>query len=158
MPVSATILVADDDENDFIILRRAFQRAGLSHRLIHVRDGEAAMDYLSARGAYQDRAQYPNPNLLLLDLKMPRVNGFDVLAWLQSQKELHSLCVVVLSASQLEADKKTAAEMGAHDYRTKPHDFDDLIDLARDLDARWISQIPGLNQPFCPPGHGLGNS
>jgi CheY-like chemotaxis protein len=141
MPESRTVLVADDDENDFIILRRAFQKAGLTHRLIHVQDGEAAIDYLSGNAPYVDRVLYPAPNLLLLDLKMPRVNGFDVLAWLQSRKDLDALNVIVLSASQLEADKNQAAQLGADDYRTKPHDFDELVQMARELDERWTSQL-----------------
>ena len=141
MAECSTVLVADDDENDFIILRRAFQKAGLTHRLIHVLDGEAAIDYLSGKAPYADRVRYPAPSLLLLDLKMPRVNGFDVLAWLQSRSDLHALNVIVLSASQLEADKNQATQLGADDYRTKPHDFDELVRMARELDERWTSQL-----------------
>jgi len=141
MPSTATILVADDDENDFLILRRAFIRAGLSHLLIHVSDGEAAINYLSREAPYADARQYPRPGLLLLDLKMPKVNGFDVLEWLKGRKDLDSLRVIVLSASQIEADKKAAALLGAHEYQTKPHDFDDLVKLAQELDNRWLNQL-----------------
>jgi CheY-like chemotaxis protein len=147
MPETRTVLVADDDENDFIILRRAFQKAGLAHRLVHVLDGEAAIDYLSGKSPFEDRVLYPAPSLLLLDLKMPRVNGFDVLAWLQGRSDLDALNVVVLSASQLEADRNQATQLGADDYCTKPHDFDELVKLARDLDARWASQLRGAGAP-----------
>src|SRR5258705_12916203 len=91
------VLVADDDENDVFLLRRAFQKAGLPHTLIHVRDGQEAINYLS--GKTSNNAKQTKPNLLLLDLKMPFVDGFDVLRWLQTCPERISLPVVVLSSS-----------------------------------------------------------
>ena len=142
MASQTTILIAEDDENDVFILRRAFQKAGLPCNLPHVADGEAAIAYLKGHAPYTDRAQYPFPSLMLLDLKMPKVNGFDVLAWLQTQPELHRLPVVVLSASELEADKLQVRQLGGQDYRTKPYEFDALVELVRELGARWLNRTP----------------
>src|SRR5438445_4742341 len=95
------VLVADDDENDVFLLRRAFQKAGLPHRLIHVRDGQEAINYLGGETSQNGT----KPKLFLLDLKMPLVDGFDVLRWLRARPEKNSLPVVVLCSSTLTADK-----------------------------------------------------
>ena len=139
----APILIADDDENDVFFVRRAIERVGLRNPFFVAHDGQEAIDYLQGTPPYEDRAQYPLPGLLLLDLKMPRVNGFDVLAWLSRQPALKDLCVVVLSSSSHEEDVRKAKELGAHDFRTKPTDFQQLVELIRDLQARWLQQPIG---------------
>jgi len=136
------ILVADDDQNDVFFLKRAFQKSGLSHPVFHVPDGQEAIDYLRGDSSYADRARYPIPGLLLLDLKMPKVDGFDVLAWLKTRPELKGLPVVVLSSSSREDDIQRARSLGADDYRVKPADFEDLLVLARDVAARWLERTP----------------
>src|SRR5688572_14541628 len=93
---TANILLADDDENEELLLRRAFDKAGLPHRIIAVRDGEQAIQYLSGTGAYENRTEHPFPTLLLLDLKMPRTNGFAVLQWIRQQQTIRRLIVVIL--------------------------------------------------------------
>jgi CheY-like chemotaxis protein len=135
----ATILVAEDDENDIVILSYAFKQAGLGHTLERVPDGEAAIDYLKGDGPYADRARFPLPDLLLLDLKMPKVSGFEVLAWLQTQPALDEIPVVVLSGSELEEDKMETAKLGASAFHTKPNDFHKAVKLVQDLDARWLN-------------------
>ena len=135
----ATILVAEDDENDIVILSYAFKQAGLPHTLARVADGEAAIDYLRGDGPYADRAKYPLPDLLLLDLKMPKVSGFEVLAWLQTQPSLDDIPVVVLSGSVLEEDKLETARLGANAFHTKPNDFRKAVKLVQELDARWLN-------------------
>src|SRR6266481_1426805 len=110
------VLVADDDENDVLLLRRAFQKAGLSHTIVHVKDGEEVINYLAAVGANAK----PSPNLLLLDLNMPRLDGFDVLEWLRNRPERLPVPVVVLSSSVLPKDKEKAETLGAHEYLVKP--------------------------------------
>jgi CheY-like chemotaxis protein len=132
------ILVADDDENDLFFLRRAIERAGLSNPLFVSHDGQEAIDYLEGNPPYDNRAQYPLPRLLLLDLKMPRVNGFDVLCWLAQRPDLKEICVVVLSSSAHEEDVQKAKELGAHDFRTKPSEFQSLVELIRDVQRRWL--------------------
>jgi len=108
------ILVADDSPEDRFLLGRAFARSGFGDVVSMVENGEAAIDYLS---------QKPCPDLLLLDLKMPKVDGFDVLAWLQATPRLRELPVVVLSSSILPEDEAQAKALGAKDYLVKGHDF-----------------------------------
>ena len=140
-----TILVADDDQNDVFFLRRAFQKSGVNHAVIAVSDGQQAIDYLQGEADYGDRARFPVPVLLLLDLKMPKVDGFDVLAWMRTRPELEGLPVVVLSSSSREDDVQRARTLGAADYRVKPADFDELLVLAQDFTSRWLNttQAPG---------------
>jgi len=107
MSNSKVILVADDDENDVFFLRRAFAKSGLLHTLIHVSDGQKAIEYLLGEGIYANRNSNPFPDLLLLDLKMPKTDGFDVLATLQSLPQLE-LPVVVFSTSALTVDVQAA--------------------------------------------------
>ena len=144
----ANILLADDDENEELLLRRAFNKAGLPHRLIAVRDGDQAIEYLSGTGVYRDRETHPFPSLLLLDLKMPRTNGFAVLEWIRKQQNIKRLIVVILSSSRQETDIDRAYDLGANSYITKPGIIDDLIEDMRRLHAYWIE----VNEkPHCSP-------
>src|SRR5262245_26928604 len=95
----AVILLAEDREDDILLLPRAFARGEIQNPLFVVRDGEEAISYLSGIGKYANRAEHPLPDLLLLDLKMPRADGFEVLRWIRQQAGLSSLRVVVLTAS-----------------------------------------------------------
>jgi CheY-like chemotaxis protein len=139
MAASRTILFADDEQTDFILFRVALQNAGLGHYLAHVADGQEAIDYLSGQVPYADRTQYPFPDLLLLDLKMPRLTGFDVLKWLQTRPELSKLPVVVLSSSEHADDLAESRRLGAQDFHPKPLDVPGLVKLAHELDRRWLS-------------------
>ena len=132
------ILVAEDDADDVFLLRRAWRKAGLLHRLMDVADGIMAVGFLSGRPPFDDRAQYPFPELLLLDLNLPKMNGFDVLAWLKERPDMNSLPVVVLSSSSMEADQELAMRMGAREFLTKPGDVNELIALLRGLHERWL--------------------
>jgi CheY-like chemotaxis protein len=134
------VLIADDDSNDVFFLRRALQKAGLGHLVLDVPDGERAIHYLSGDENYADRSQFPIPSLLFLDLKMPKVSGFEVLEWIKNQKNLGDLKVVVLSSSGLQSDIQRARTLGAHDYRVKPADFDDMIGMVKELAAKWLPQ------------------
>src|SRR3569832_1446866 len=99
MSNAATILLAEDNDNDALLMRHAFRRAGVSNPVLRVCDGEEAVDYLSGNGVYAVRQQYPLPVLLLLDLKMPRLNGFEVLSWVRSQERFQHLPVTILTSS-----------------------------------------------------------
>src|SRR5437868_3466591 len=99
MTYKPCVLVADDDPDEVYLLRWAFHRAGINHELIELRDGALTVDYLKGIEPYDDRACYPLPELLMLDLKMPRMNGFDVLAWLNGRPELKHLPAIVFSSS-----------------------------------------------------------
>lgn len=135
------ILLVDDDPNDILLVQRAFKKAGLSYSLIHRRDGEEAIDYLSGKVPYSDRTKHPLPTLILLDIKMPKVNGFEVLSWLQREPALAKIPVVILTASVRQEDKTEAEKLGAVGYRAKPVDFADLVGIIRDVDSRWLSQL-----------------
>jgi CheY-like chemotaxis protein len=124
----ATVLVAEDSEDDLFLLTRAFRRAGLTHCLVPVADGEKAIEYL--------QGQSPAPDLLLLDLKMPKVDGFGVLEWLQHRPELR-MPAIVYSTSEEPEDKQRAKQLGAADYLVKTADFQSLV---VDLDTRFLSK------------------
>lgn len=132
------ILVADDDENDVFFLRRAFAKSGLLHTIIHVTDGQKAIEYLLGDGIYADRQANPFPDLLLLDLKMPKTDGFDVLSMLQSNPEL-DLPAVMFSTSALMVDIQMAKKLGARDYVVKPVDQDEMVKVALSFHERWLS-------------------
>lgn len=144
------ILVAEDDENDVLLLRRSFEKAGLAHKLEHAWNGEVALDYLAGLPPFSNRDEHPFPDLLLLDIKMPRVDGFDLLTLLQSHRELSTLPVVVLSSSLLESDKQKALSLGAREVLTKPVDIDAYRDLVLGLRQRWlegnVSVVPKTRQ------------
>jgi CheY-like chemotaxis protein len=139
---SHTILAAEDEVTDAWLLRRAFERADLGDQLFVVRDGQEAIAYLSGDAPYADRMHWPLPKLLLLDLKMPRMNGFEVLAWLQTRPELKQVHAVVLSSSSNESDMRKALQLGACEFRVKPHAFAELVKTVRELHARWIDAVP----------------
>jgi CheY-like chemotaxis protein len=143
------ILVADDDPDDIALLKRAFIKAGISVPLHSVRDGQEAIDYLLGENGFSDRENYPFPSLLLLDIKMPRLNGFDVLSWLKSQPNLKRLPVLMFSSSSLRRDINHSADLGANAFLQKPHSLDDLLHLVGSIKSFWIERH---HYPDCKPG------
>src|SRR6187431_667930 len=107
------ILLVEDDANDALLIQRAFQKAGLRNNLKLVRDGDQAVEYLSGQGNYENRDKFPLPFLVLLDLKMPGLDGFEVLDWIRRDPNLKRLLVVVLTSSNLQTDVDRAYELGA---------------------------------------------
>jgi CheY-like chemotaxis protein len=138
------ILLAEDDEHDAMLIGRAFERRSGSCTLKRVRDGQQAIDYLSGQGAYADRERFPLPFLVFLDLKMPRLDGFEVLQWLQAEPEFKRLLVVVLTGSNLQADVDRAYELGANSYLVKPVEFDEMLRMIQRFEAYWseINRTP----------------
>jgi len=132
------ILLAEDDPNDVLLIQRAFQRTNLASPLQVVRDGEAAVSYLSGRFPYADRGRHPLPALLLMDLKMPRKSGLEVLEWLRQQPGLKRLPVVVLTSSNQSLDINRAYDLGVNSYVVKPTGFDTLLELVKNLDVYWL--------------------
>jgi CheY-like chemotaxis protein len=122
MPVrlTDTILAVEDFEDDIVALKRTLRKAEIEHPLKVVTDGQQAIDYLAGRGAYSDRDTYPLPFLILLDLKLPLVSGFEVLAWIRSQPHLGSVKVAILSGSDERRDHDEAARLGVQTYLVKP--------------------------------------
>jgi CheY-like chemotaxis protein len=125
-------------------MRRALKHAAITNPVFVARDGQEAIDYLKGEGAYADRKTYPLPGLLLMDLKMPRMDGFDVLAWVQSHAACDALPTVVLSGSGLEEDALKAKGLGADDFRVKPNAPADLTEIIHQLHSRWLSPAPLL--------------
>jgi len=131
----ASILLAEDDENDALLVRMAFERAALVTDLVVVRDGQEAIDFLSLK---ESDPTYSRPGVFLLDLKMPRVNGFEVLSWLRGHERYMDLPVLVFSSSSQETDVEKARQMGAREYLVKPHEFADLVKVLKDVHRRYV--------------------
>jgi CheY-like chemotaxis protein len=134
---TVSILVADDDAQDTMLVQMAVERAALHLRLESVKDGEEAIDYLMGRERYADRHAHPFPRMMLLDLKMPRLNGFDVLNFVRNQPGLRQLPIVIFSSSDDPKDIRRAYDAGANSYLCKPHSNDDLSALLKALDDYW---------------------
>ena len=132
------VLIAEDDPTDIFFLQRAFSSSALPATLHFVRDGQEAIDYLEGEKGYSDRDTYPLPDLMLLDLKMPRLNGFDVLAWLRKQPGLKRLLVTVLTSSDQPQDINRAYDLGANSYLLKPHTSENLFALISQLQRYWL--------------------
>jgi CheY-like chemotaxis protein len=113
------ILMADDDQKDHQLIMRAIEMTGLRCNVHHVEDGEEAIHYLKGDNAFADRARYPLPQLLLCDIKMPKLTGFEVLQWLRRQKKLRDLPVIIMSSSNLPNDMQRAYQLGANQFFTK---------------------------------------
>jgi CheY-like chemotaxis protein len=137
------ILLVEDDPNDMLLIERAFAKAGLKENLKMVADGEQAIDYLSGRDIYGSRNKYPLPFMLLLDLKMPGANGFEVLQWVRANPELKRLLVVVLTSSNHQADIDRAYDLGANSYLVKPVEFGEMVGMIQRFEIYWSE----INRP-----------
>ena len=137
------ILIVDDDENDVVIMTMALEKANLSCPIRVATDGREAQDYLSGTGKFADRHAYPLPYLILMDLKLPRVMGLDVLKWLRERPEFDSTIVLVLSSSPMPDDIQRAYHLRANAYLVKPSGLDKLQVMAQAIKDFWYTQ----NQP-----------
>src|ERR1044072_8897754 len=138
MANTRTILVAEDDPTDAFFLQRAFAKGGVAVGLKFVRDGQEAIDYLRGETPYTDRGAHPLPQLLLLDLKMPRMNGFEVLHWLKTQPGLKRLLVIVFSSSAETGDINRAYDLGANSYLVKTNETEQLLELVNRVEKYWL--------------------
>ncbi|HXU74951.1 MAG TPA: response regulator [Methylomirabilota bacterium] len=142
MRAKKTVLIAEDDADDVFLLQRAFSKAGINANLQFASDGEEAIRYLLSA----DQQENPIPDLLLLDLKMPRVDGFTVLDWVRKQPGLKRLLVTVLTSSGARVDINRAYDLGANSYLLKPFSNENLVQLVGHLQAYWL----GINfAPEC---------
>ena len=148
-----TILVVEDDPNDLFFLKRAFSAIQTKCRMQAVGDGAEAIDYLWGVDDYADRQQFPLPTLILMDLKMPRVDGFEFLAWLRREPGVRSIPVVVLSSSNLPVDVQRAYELGANSFVVKAQDNAGLPDMLRTLASYWLEvcETPVSSPPHAVP-------
>ena len=119
------------------MLKRAFEKVGLPTTLHFVSDGQEVIDYLLGAGQFADRALHPLPDLLLLDLKMPRVDGFQVLSWVRQQPGLKRVPAVIFSSSGEEEDVNQAYDLGANSYLMKPHESEELLGIVEKLKKYW---------------------
>src|ERR1051325_2215773 len=118
--LGTTILLVEDNEDDVFVMRRALKLANNSNPLQIVTDGQKALDYLSGEGEYAHREKFPLPFIMFLDLKLPYVDGFEILAWMRLRPELSQIVVIVLTSSAEERDHEKAYALGARSYLVKP--------------------------------------
>jgi len=140
-----TLLHIEDDPNDVLLFQHACQKAGLRCSLQVVADGDEGVAYLSGTGKFSDRAQFPLPQLVLLDLKMPRFNGIEAMTWIRSHEKLKRLPVVILSSSNHGVDIQRAYDAGANSYLIKPVDFNALVEIAGALGDYWLNLNVGAD-------------
>lgn len=134
------ILLVEDSEDDVFIMKHALKQAHISNPLHVVTTGQAAVDYLSGVNEYADREKFPLPFIVFLDLKLPFVDGFEILAWMKPRHELSSMVVVVLTSSPEEKDHERAYALGARSYLVKPPTAQALKDVFDSLNSFWLSK------------------
>lgn len=132
------ILVAEDELGDVLLMKRAFAQAGVSSPVHFALDGQEVLDYLQGKPPFENPVQYPLPNLLLLDLHLPQLDGFEVLSWVRSHPTLSQMLVVVLSSSNRPEEINRAYQSGANSYVIKPHDPAELIAVVERLQNYWL--------------------
>ena len=141
--VQPTILLVEDDPNDVLFMKMALEAVGVRSPVLTVPDGKAALQYFSGTGEYSDRAKFPWPYLVLLDLKLPHIMGLEVLNWLRQKPEFASTIVVILSSSADPGDVQAAYRLGANSYLVKPSSYEKLQVLAQAIKDFWLVH----NQP-----------
>jgi DNA-binding response OmpR family regulator len=134
-----TILLVEDNPDHAELVMRNMENFQVANNIIHVEDGEIALDYLYGRGIYADRIRYPMPHLMLLDLRLPKIDGLQVLKEVKSCQMMRRLPVVILTTSDAERDMAMAYEYHANSYVTKPVYFNDFSNLLKDLGFYWLA-------------------
>ena len=142
--ISQEILLVEDNPTDEELTLRAFQKNNITNEVIVARDGEEALDYLFGTGAYEGRDVYSLPQLVILDLKLPKINGFEVLQRIRADERTKKIAVVVLTSSKEEQDIIVAYNLGTNAYVRKPVDFVQFTEAVRTLGMFWLL----LNQPY----------
>ena len=142
-----TILLVEDNPDHAELVLRGLRANRVTNSIHHVEDGEAALDYVFQRGRYADAERFPAPHLILLDLRLPRVDGLEVLRELKSHEETKSIPVVVLTTSEAEKDVAMAYEYHANSYLVKPVSFEKFMDLCKTLGFYWVvlNKLPGCD-------------
>lgn len=143
--VPVTILLAEDDPADRLLTIKAFKHASLINQVRTVADGQELLEYLRGEGDYADPEKAPYPDLILLDLNMPRKDGRLALSEIRADPELRGIPVVVLTTSREEEDVLRSYDLGANSFITKPVTFEGLVDVVRELESYWFElvRIPG---------------
>jgi CheY-like chemotaxis protein len=138
MRESHVILIVEDNATDVMLIRRALAKSNIANPVHVVADGDRAVDYLSGHEDYGDRTQFPLPALVLLDLKLPRRSGLEVLEWVRRQDGLRRLPVVMLTSSRQLHDVNRAYDLGANSYLVKPVEFTELQEMLGAINTYWI--------------------
>ena len=138
MPDLSVILLVEDQDNDILLVTRAFKTAGVANPIQIVRSGKEAVAYLSGQGKFANRAEFPLPRIVLLDLRMPGMDGYDVITWIRQQKGLQGLPVLVLTSSNLISDVNRAYQVGATSFFLKDVDFHNTVALVTALKRHWL--------------------
>jgi CheY-like chemotaxis protein len=136
-----TILMADDDQDDCLLIKEAFLESSLTNTLRFVEDGEALLDYLFRRGKYADELQFPYPDLILLDLNMPKKDGREALREIKSHPDFRRIPIVILTTSKEEEDIHKSYTLGANSFITKPVSFQGLVEMVRSLGLYWFDVV-----------------
>lgn len=142
-PNAATILHVEDDPNDVLLVARAFRKAEVLAQIHVVNDGEQAVHYLNGSSSLATRDQFPLPLLVLLDLKLPRKSGIEVLEWVRSHPRLKRIPVVMLTSSRQPIDINRAYDLGVNAYLVKPVNFDALVEMLKTVGSFWLR----VNEP-----------
>ena len=140
---SADILIVEDNQNDALLTIRSLKQHNLASSLVHVTDGQAAVDYLFAKGAYSERNPLNLPKVVLLDLKLPKLNGLEVLSLIRADGRTKILPVVILTSSQEESDLIESYKLGVNSYIVKPVEFENFSKAIVDVGLYWLM----LNKP-----------
>jgi CheY-like chemotaxis protein len=135
---SYTMLIVEDDPYDSKLILRAIRKARILNPTRLIEDGASAIAYLAGKPPYDDRQKFPLPVVVLLDLKLPKQTGFEVLEWLRNQPTLSRLPVVVLTSSAENSDVNRAYDLGANSYLVKPVDSDALVDMLKTVELYWL--------------------
>jgi two-component system response regulator len=140
------ILFVEDSSEDAMLTMRALKKSGFANKLYHVKDGAQALDFLYCRGDYALRNTKEKPKLILLDLKMPKISGFEVLEKIKSDPALKSIAVVILSSSKEDPDIQRCYALGANSYIAKPVESDNFFNAIKEIGLYWVilSQAPAL--------------
>ena len=133
------VLYVEDNADDVLLLRHAFKRADILDPVQFAQDGQEAIDYLAGAGKFSDRKKYPMPRLVLLDLKLPKKTGIEVLQWIREQPALRKLPVIILSASAQKSDVGRCYELGVNAFLVKPSSIDTLGDMCRAIQHFWLT-------------------
>lgn len=137
------ILLVEDNMHDAELAIRALKKSNLVNNLVHLKDGAEALDFIFAEGNYKDRSMENTPRVILLDLKMPKVSGIEVIKKLKSDERTRKIPIVVLTSSKEDPDIKTCYELGVNSYVVKPVDFEAFVKAVNELGLYWML----LNQP-----------
>ncbi|MDB6108308.1 MAG: response regulator receiver protein [Pedosphaera sp.] len=142
-----TILIVDDYNDDVVFLKHVMKKAGVVNPVMQVNTGEEAMHYFKGEGVFADRENFPLPSILFIDLKMPSVDGFELLDWLQQQPHLRSMLVIVVTGDWERRGVTRAYRMGAQSFLVKPCNAVDILNLTQTFPGPWmISPPPDPNQ------------